>query len=453
MKSNAVIIICSRPESKRLTNKVFRSLAGKPAIDHLLNRLKGIGIPTVLAIPTGCRAYDHLLLEYKDLPLYLFEGNPESPLHRMAEVVSSPEFSANKWIIRITHDDILIDQRTIKELLAECEKIFECGYGITPEIVDGSGVEVIRKENLMWAAEKHKEPTEFISYFVKDHPYPTHAIYKPRSSICRKYRLTMDYEEDAVLLDFLLKKCGQEASLDEIVSYLDQRPSLLNINRLPLLSIYTCTYNAERYLGQTIFSLLHGMNGFSDFEYILVDDGSTDDTLLKASAFCSDSRFRLFAHSSNRGLASSSNFAISQAKGTYVMRLDADDWLIPGAIPKMIRSIEETGYGVIYSGYFETNELGSVKGQVGPQVNHHAGCALMDKRLLNEVRFTEGIRHLDSMDLYQRLSMRCQVGYIDEPLWYYRRHENNLSRNKIERGKAKMRLGLSASYTNTSYAI
>ena len=59
--NDAVIIICTRPESKRLPGKVFKKIAGVPAIEHILNRLIGLDCPVVLAIPPFCHAYDYLL--------------------------------------------------------------------------------------------------------------------------------------------------------------------------------------------------------------------------------------------------------------------------------------------------------------------------------------------------------------------------------------------------------
>jgi len=154
----------------------------------------------------------------------------------------------------------------------------------------------------------------------------------------------MDYEEDFILLDMILKKVGPHASLDKIVEFIDHRPSIMNINHIPKISVYTCAYNAEKYVSQTISSILWSNRQFSDLEYIFVDDGSTDGTLLELPVHMTmDRRIKIIVNEKNEGLASSSNKALSAAHGNYVIRVDADDWMIPGAIDRLIDTAKETG--------------------------------------------------------------------------------------------------------------
>jgi len=434
MSRSAVVIICTRPDSRRLPRKAFRPVAGVRAIEHILHRLSNCGLPVVLAVPTGCAEYNYLPNKYRDeLSVEIFEGTPDSPLHRMAQVMHGRN---EKWIVRITHDDILIDQKTMLDLIDACEEQ-DAVYGSSPTIVEGAGVEVFARYKLVKAARDRIEPTEFVSYFVKS-VYPDKNIQiEPRHSIKRNYRLTMDFQEDAIVLETLLRNVGPFATLDRVVEFLDQHPSLLNINHQPLVSVYTCAYNGEKYIQSTISSVLSNASNL-DMEYILVDDGSTDQTILVASQFADDKRMRIFMNSENLGLASSSNRAIDAARGKYIMRVDADDWIVKGAIHEMVRCIEDKQAGVVYSAFHETDGDGNViMRNVSPEVNHHAGCALMDKRLLNEVRFKDGLRHWDSMELYRRMRNKVQIAYLGIPLWYYRRHGESLSMNHTtDRGKA-----------------
>lgn len=430
MPRSAVVLIATRPNSKRLPRKVFRKIAGYSAIEHILTRMIGADLPVVLCVPPDCDDYDYLLDLYSDkINLSIFHGHAESPLHRMADFVKAYMPSV-KWVIRITHDDVLIDQQTMLELLDACDADSEIGYGVTPEIVEGAGVEIFRRENLEQAALQHKEPTEFVSYFVKNSPYSKEIKLSPRSSVCRKYRLTMDYEEDWILLDTVLKKVGATAKLDEVVRVIDQNPHLLNINHTPTLSIYTCAYNAEETIGQAVASILWSNRYFDGFEYIFVDDGSTDQTILEASKFMERERpIKIISNEQNDGLAYSSNVALNNARGQYVMRVDADDWVIPGALLELIKTMNATGAGIVYPAYYETDEMGKITCAKDPEENHHAGCALMDKRLINEIRFTSGLRHWDSLDLYNRIKAKgFKIAYYKEkPLWYYRRSSNSLS--------------------------
>jgi GT2 family glycosyltransferase len=97
--------------------------------------------------------------------------------------------------------------------------------------------------------------------------------------------------------------------------------------------------NGETYLDQAIESIL--TQGFTDFEFIIVDDGSTDRTSTILAAYCArDSRVAVFSRN-NQGQASALNFACRQAKGKYVLNLDADDVALPGRIEKQLAFMEK----------------------------------------------------------------------------------------------------------------
>ena len=93
------------------------------------------------------------------------------------------------------------------------------------------------------------------------------------------------------------------------------------VTHLPAISIIVPVYNTEKYLQRCINSILN--QTFSDFELILVDDGSTD----SSGAICDeyaekDSRIRVF-HQSNQGQAAARNHAVSDAHGRYVCFIDS----------------------------------------------------------------------------------------------------------------------------------
>jgi spore coat polysaccharide biosynthesis protein SpsF (cytidylyltransferase family) len=436
MSRSAVIIIATRPESKRLPNKVFRKIAGVPSIEHILNRISGCNLPIVLAVPFFCDSYEYLKNKYSELDLRIYKGNPESPLHRIADAIEYLEIKED-WIVRITHDDILIDQKTMLDLIDLCDSTAGCGYGVSPKIIEGAGVEVIYKENILRAAIVRRQWTEYISYFVKDYPNSIHAELTPRKQICRPYRLTMDYEEDAIVLEAILRELGANAPLDKICEYIDRHPYVLKINHQPIISVYTCAYNSEDYVERTLDSILAHNQG-DNFEYIFLDDASTDSTLMKALKYGNDKRVKYHVNQINKGLASSSNDALSLCRGKYVMRVDADDLILPYAMQTLKEQLENEQASVVYPAYKEINSKEeTISDVINPRDHHHAGCALMDKRMINEIRFTDGLKHWDSKDLYNRINAKFKKAYAQEPLWYYRKHPKSLSANKsIERMKA-----------------
>lgn len=433
----ALIVICTRLESRRLPGKALLRIAGVPALEHILNRLRGCGLPIALACPEG-QTPDFFDLS-KRYGTLLYGGHDASPLHRMATVLA--QWPA-RFIIRVTHDDILLDQRAMLDLLAKCEAD-GAGYGISPSIVDGAGIEVIFADVLRAASILRTEPTEYISYFVKDGGGKIVRM-DPRPEVRRKYRLTMDYPEDAQVLEAVLRAVGANASLDKVVEYVDDHQFLLEHNRLPELSIYTCAFNAHG----TIEAAVQSAKGivYPRKEHVIVDDGSTDETLTSILRCLGRGDQRLVVNTKNMGLASSSNIALSEAKGRYAMRLDADDSIDPDGWEvawQEISSKLSAGAQAVYPAFYIRGVDGRRHAKVqDPRVHHHAGGAVFNRAFLNELRFKDGIRHWDGLELYRRLrEVGARIEYCDTPTWAYSQRAGSMSRSEpAERARLKEEL-------------
>ncbi len=107
-------------------------------------------------------------------------------------------------------------------------------------------------------------------------------------------------------------------------------------NHVPLVSVVLCTYNGERYIGETIASVLG--QTFTDFEFIIWNDGSTDGTEEIIKGY-SDERIRLFSDM-NRGLGMALRLACAEAKGKYIARIDADDVCLPERFAREVAFLE-----------------------------------------------------------------------------------------------------------------
>lgn len=95
--------------------------------------------------------------------------------------------------------------------------------------------------------------------------------------------------------------------------------------RMPAISIIVAVYNAEKYLKRCIDSLLS--QTFSDFEVLLINDGSTDNSGAMCDEYAkNDSRFKAF-HRTNHGVGSTRHFGLNHATGEYTLHVDPDDWL------------------------------------------------------------------------------------------------------------------------------
>ena len=91
-----------------------------------------------------------------------------------------------------------------------------------------------------------------------------------------------------------------------------------------LISVYITNYNYGKYLEQSIKSVLNQTT--KDFELIIIDDGSTDNSLEIIKKFENKPQIK-FIKQKNKGLNVSNNIALKLSKGKYIIRLDADDWL------------------------------------------------------------------------------------------------------------------------------
>lgn len=115
----------------------------------------------------------------------------------------------------------------------------------------------------------------------------------------------------------------------------------------PMVSVLMCNYNTNKaFLKEAIESILS--QTFKDFEFIIVDDGSTDDSLAYIKEF-KDDRIRILENKANRGHAGALNVGIQEAKGKYIARMDSDDISLPTRLEKQV-AFMEANEGIIVSG-------------------------------------------------------------------------------------------------------
>src|SRR5258708_8439554 len=106
---------------------------------------------------------------------------------------------------------------------------------------------------------------------------------------------------------------------------------------LPLVSVIMPVYNAGFFLKDAIDSVLN--QTYSEFEFIIVDDGSTDDCG-QIILSCKDARIRFEKFPENRGIVAALNHAIRLCKGRYIFRMDADDVCFQDRLEKQLLFLE-----------------------------------------------------------------------------------------------------------------
>ena len=112
------------------------------------------------------------------------------------------------------------------------------------------------------------------------------------------------------------------------------------LTKEPLISILTSVYNTEKYIGLCIESVLN--QSFINYEFIIIDDGSTDKTAKIIENFANLDKRIKFYKKKNTGLTNSLNYGISLASSNFILRLDADDLMLPRRIETVYNLILNT---------------------------------------------------------------------------------------------------------------
>ena len=129
-----------------------------------------------------------------------------------------------------------------------------------------------------------------------------------------------------------------------------------------LVSIITPSFNSEKFISQTIYSVLNQTH--QNWELLIIDDCSTDETFSIISNFAyQDSRIKIFKLDKNSGAGVARNFAIQQASGNYIAFLDADDLWKPEKLEKQIGFMEEQKIPFTFSFYETIDEAGNLRNE------------------------------------------------------------------------------------------
>ncbi|RME99895.1 MAG: glycosyltransferase, partial [Bacteroidetes bacterium] len=206
----------------------------------------------------------------------------------------------------------------------------------------------------------------------------------------------------------------------------------------PLVTVYITNYNYAAYIEQAIESVL--AQTFQDFELIIIDDGSTDGSRHIIERYTGRPNIRAI-YQQNKGLNATNNVAIRAARGKYLMRLDADDFLERPALGVMVSLLEaDPELGLVFPDYYYVDEHNNRTGQ--ERRHHfddevtlydqpaHGACTMVRLGFLKALGgYDESFDCQDGYELWIKFINFHKVTNISRPLFSYRRHSSNLTGN------------------------
>lgn len=207
-----------------------------------------------------------------------------------------------------------------------------------------------------------------------------------------------------------------------------------------LVSIITPSYNTAKYIGKTIESVQN--QTYQNWEMIIVDDCSTDETDGIVKKYLEDKRIKYLKNESNSGAAVSRNKALREAKGKWIAFLDSDDLWFPKKLEEQIRFMEENHYYFSYTQYEEIDEEDKPRGvyvsgpkKVTKKAMHnycYPGCltVMYDFQKIGLVQIKD-IKKNNDYAIWLKVCEKADCWLLDEQLAQYRKREGSISNRGI----------------------
>lgn len=215
--------------------------------------------------------------------------------------------------------------------------------------------------------------------------------------------------------------------------------------RRPKVSVITCVYNGERFLRQAIESVLG--QRFADFEYWIVNDGSTDGSRDVVASYLGDSRVRLLDTGCNIGAYAAANLALVRAEGELVARMDADDLSLPHRLERQVEFLDDhPDVGLLGTAYRFIDAAGSPVPRVEPLITRpqeirwtllFQNCiahstAMYRRGLAAALGFYAAGRYAQDYDLWSRMSFAAQAAQLPSVCVQYRLGSSGLTARSFD---------------------
>ena len=207
----------------------------------------------------------------------------------------------------------------------------------------------------------------------------------------------------------------------------------------PEISVIISNYNHEQWVDRCIRSLSSQNNlKIDDYEIIVTDDCSTDNSL-KIIRNCKNlyKNLKVIENKKNIGLQKSINNAIRESRGRYIVRVDSDDYVSEYFLFFMSYFLKKNrNYQAVCVDYNLISSSEEILKRKSP-TKEEISCAIMFKKdvLINIGLYNEEFEMREGHELKKRFLKKYIMGYLELPLYNYRMHENNRTKNNSELNK------------------
>jgi glycosyltransferase involved in cell wall biosynthesis len=208
--------------------------------------------------------------------------------------------------------------------------------------------------------------------------------------------------------------------------------------KLPIITVLMPVYNGATYLNDAIDSILN--QTFSDFQFLIIDDGSTDDSVKIIKSY-DDYRIRVVKNKNNLGQSATLNKGLELARGKYIARMDQDDISMPERLKKQFEFMENKSDIDVcgswiqlmgkYDGIVEL-ETDSERIKINLLTNQnlaHPAVMIRKSTLVKyELSYNPTFTIGNDYDLWVRMFDYCSFANLPEPLLKFRMHDNQYSK-------------------------
>lgn len=195
------------------------------------------------------------------------------------------------------------------------------------------------------------------------------------------------------------------------------------------VSVVICTYNHGQFIKRAIDSALNQSLNQKDYEIVVINDGSTDDTEQILSSY--ENRIKVFNNHKNKGLVASCNSGITLAKGKYVVRLDADDEMDRNLLLFESAILDKNDdIGCVYSDRVKITARSKETTRVSLEdfcLFSTIACGIMFRKVNLEAIGLYDDLYFEEYDLLMRYLSRYKGYYLKLPLYKYYIHGDNMT--------------------------